>query len=328
MKIHFFERQFNEKQISIEKLFDIIQGELIKKGVDVKIFKNPFPLRKMFSAMLYFRKNQGDINHITGDIHWAVLLLDPKKTVLTIHDAVGMHQLTGLKKKIYFELWLKQPIKRLRYITVISEKTKQEIVEYLPWAKDKITVIPNCLTTEIAPDIFEKNNEVPKVLIIGTRSNKNLERTIPALKVLKIKLTIVGELSENQLSLLQENQLDFRNFENISDSELTNLYDESDILLFPSLYEGFGLPILEAQARNCAVITSDISPLKEVVGDAAILVNPENISEICSAVQLLLEDKTLRGKLIGLGKLNAKEYLPDKIAQQYLKLYKKILDKK
>ena len=324
MKVHFFERKFNEDQISIEKIFGIIQGEFAKKGIHFEIFKNPFPLKKMLSAMLYFRRNQGMINHITGDIHWASLLLDPKRTVLTIHDVVGLRELTGWKKRLYFELWLNLPLKRLNYITVISGKTKKEILSYLPWAESKISVIPNCLTIAIAPDNFEKNNKIPHILIVGTRSNKNIERVIKSVQELPVKLMIVGRLSSNQIQLLNEVEIIYENFQNISDDELTKLYDQSDILCFPSLYEGFGLPILEAQARNCAVLTSDISPMNEVAGEGAVFVNPERSSEIREGIKKLLEDEDFRIQQLKSGKKNVQKYKPEEIAKQYLELYQKI----
>lgn len=327
MKVHFFERKFNEDQISIEKLFGIIQHELVTKGVNVRVIKNPFPLRKMLAAMWYFRKNQGDINHITGDIHWAALLLDPDKTVLTIHDTVGLEVLKGWKRRLYFELWLKRPLKKLKYVTVISEKTKQEITQYLPWAEKKLRVIPNCLTTPIAAEPYIRQNAVPQILVVGTRENKNVERIIRALKDLDIQLTIVGKLSTAQQNLLQENRVNFQNAEKISNEELISLYDRSDILCFPSLYEGFGLPILEAQARQCAVITSDRLPMKSVAGNAAMLVNPENTTEIRLAVNKLLQDRKLYQEMITCGKENVNKYQPAEIAQKYLNLYNEIISK-
>lgn len=328
MKVHFFERQLIRDQISIEKLFGIIQQELTIKGVDIRIFKNPYPLKKMLAAMWYFRKNQGEINHITGDIHWAALLLDPNKTVLTIHDTVGLETLRGWKRKLYLELWLKLPLKKVRYITVISEKTRQEIISELPWAQKKLRVIPNCVTADITSDIRSTHNAIPRILIIGTRANKNLERIIPALKGLKVEVTIVGKLSEKQEELLHQHAVIFSGFENLSDIEIADLYDASDILCFPSLYEGFGLPILEAQARNCAVITSDRSPMKEVAGDAALLVDPEDPEQIRGALLKFIEEPELYRSLINHGKVNVKNYLPAEIAQKYIDLYNEIISNK
>lgn len=276
-------------------------------------------------AILFFRRNQGDINHITGDIHWIVLGLNPKKTVLTIHDLVGLHDLKGIKKKIYFYLWVFFPIKRARYITVISEKTKNEILDLIPDAESKIEVIPNPLLTELAPLVLEKHNPVPHILIVGTRSNKNIERIFEAVIGLDLLLTVVGELSLEQKQFLDQNDIQYSNKIHISDFELNNCYDRADILCFPSLYEGFGLPILEAQAHNCAVITSNISPMRELASDSALLVNPESSAQIKEAVEKIIKNPELKKKLILQGRENIKKYSMENITKQYIQLYHKIV---
>lgn len=330
MKVHYFFRQFHQHQTSIEKLFNIIILAVKKNNITTKKIENKygFSIKGIVSTLLFFRKNQGDINHITGDIHWAALALDSKKTVLTIHDLVGLHSLSGLKKKLFFYFWVYLPIKKLKYITVISEKTKNEIIAVIPEAESKIKVIPNALTTDIVPVVLDKKNDIPNILIVGTRSNKNIERTFNALHDLDIFLTIIGPLSVDQKNLLATYKINFSNVSNISDEELNELYDGADILCFPSLYEGFGLPILEAQARNCAVITSDISPMKEVAGESALLVNPESESDIREALLKLINKPEMREELIKKGKENIKKYSVESVAKQYIDLYKKILQQK
>lgn len=324
MNVVFFSRKFNPKQISIEKLFDVVRANLCKRNVEVRDVQNPFPLWRMLSAMWFFRKNQGEINHITGDIHWASLLLDSRRTVLTIHDLVGLQNLSGIKRFIYFQLWVNLPIRKLKYITVISEKTKQEILQEIPNVEDKIKVIPNCLTIPLADEIRERKNTIPKILLVGTRSNKNIERVFEAVRDLRVELYLVGELSNTQLDVLNKYNLLFRNFISVSEEELISLYDVCDILCFPSLYEGFGLPILEAQARGCVVITSDLSPMREVVGKGGILVNPNYVLDIKNAIELVLKDKILRLELQLQGRENVEQYLPEKVVEQYIKLYESI----
>ncbi|MCS3871089.1 glycosyltransferase involved in cell wall biosynthesis [Chryseobacterium ginsenosidimutans] len=270
MEIHFFERNPAEGQISIEKLFSVIKEELGRKNIVYKAFINPYSLSKFFKALDYFKKNQGDINHITGDIHWVSLALDSRKTLLTVHDLSGLYQYTGIKKLLYYLIWVYLPLKKLKYITVISEKTKQEIIKLVPSVANKIQVIPNCITIDILPFELKQDQGKAKILIVGTRSNKNIERVLQACIDLDVQLTIVGKLDEIQLRILEGNNQDYNNYVNISDDDLKKLYDENDILCFPSLYEGFGLPILEAQARNCVVITSDFRPMNDVAGNRSI----------------------------------------------------------
>lgn len=328
MNIHFFERNPAEGQISIEKLFHVIKNELGKMNITYQIFINPYPFSKMLKALKYFRKKQGDINHITGDIHWVSLALDSDKTLLTVHDLSGLHQYTGIKKFIYYLLWVYLPFKKLKYITVISEKTKQEIIKLLPSVAHKIHVIPNCITIDVLPLFFKENHERTKILIVGTRSNKNIERVIQACKNLEVNISIVGRLDKNQQFILEENNQHYTNYINISDSDLKKLYDENDILCFPSTYEGFGLPILEAQARNCVVITSDLSPMNDVAGNGALLVDPYNTENIRSSIIKIMSEPDFKKELISKGHENVKKYTPELVVQQYIELYQKILAEK
>ncbi|GAA5086415.1 glycosyltransferase family 1 protein [Chryseobacterium ginsengisoli] len=328
MNIHFFERNPAEYQISIEKLFSVIKEELDRKKILHKTFINPYSLSKIFKALGYFKKNQGEINHITGDIHWVSLVLDPKKTLLTVHDLSGLYQYTGIKKIIYYLFWVYLPLKKLKYITVISEKTKHEIIKLLPSIAHKIHVIPNCITIDVLPLNFKENLNDTRILIVGTRSNKNIERVLQACKCLDVSISIVGKLDQNQLSILEKNNQHYTNYINISDNELKKLYDENDILCFPSTYEGFGLPILEAQARNCIVITSDLSPMNNVAGDGAFLVDPYRTEDIRNSIIKIMSDNNLRKQLISKGHENVKKYTPELVVQQYIELYQKMLAEK
>ena len=325
MKLNFFNRKLS-KSLSIEKLFSFIIPEIDKLGYDTKIINNPYDLNILgvIKSILFFRSKKATINHITGDIHWLAIFLNPKSTVLTIHDLVGLTQLSGLKRWIFYWFWVYLPIKRLKYITTISQKTKKEIVELLPWAEHKITVIENCLTFPVKK-VEKIPHETTQILIVGTRVNKNIETTFSAVKDLPVELTIVGELSKKQLQYLKEHNIRFKNKINISEEELQQIYFESDILCFPSLYEGFGLPILEAQASEVAVITSNISPTKEVAGKGAILVNPLDKNEIKKSIELLMNDAEFKKTLINSGLENIKNYSPQMIAKKYSELYKKMM---
>lgn len=325
MKVHFFERRPINSQISIEKLFLNIKPQLRDLGIETETFINPYDFKGMLKSLYFFYKNQGQINHITGDIHWIAIVLNPKKTILTIHDLVGMQNLTGMRRKIYFLLWIYWPVKRLKYITAISEKTKKEIVDLIPSASGKIMVINNCLTIPLIEDFKKKRNNKTKFLIIGTRSNKNIENSIKALKNIEGELNIVGDVTQEQIALLNSNNLEYNINFNVEENELIELYKESDILLFPSFYEGFGLPIIEAQAYQCAVITSNISPMKEVAGSGAVLVDPFSVNDIKNAILKIKKNEKFKEELINNGLSNVVNFSPKQIALQYFNLYQKII---
>lgn len=326
MKVHFFERQLVTNRISIEKVFSIVKEEISKKDLDVLTYVNPYPLKQFFKSLWFFRKHQGDINHITGDIHWACLLLDRNKTILTIHDIVGIRNYhSKWKRNLYLLVWLYVPLWKLKYITVISEKTKREILEFCPSAHEKITVIGNPLTIKIQPRSFIKKE--PKdinLLIIGTRENKNIDRILEATKDLPCQIIIVGDLNDVQKEKVKSSKGSILIKSFLTDDQLEDLYKSSDILCFPSLYEGFGMPIIEAQAVGCAVITSNMEPMTSVAGDGAIFVDAWTTADIAEKILQLVQNDELRKILVEKGYENAKNYLPEKIAQQYSELYQKI----
>jgi glycosyltransferase involved in cell wall biosynthesis len=276
---------------------------------------------------LLFAKKLRDctIFHITGDTNYISLSLPGKKTILTIHDVKSLfsNKHNFLKKWLIKLFWLTLPLKKSNQITTISEFSKLELLKFNPNINKKLTVIPNCIddnwfVKELHPKPF--NNTV---LAIGTKPNKNIERIIKAANITKSKLIIIGKLNQKQ-HFIAEN-INITLYQNLSRNEIRKIYLQSDILLFPSLYEGFGLPIIEAQALGVPVITSDLEPMRTVSGDGAILVNPLSIKEISEAIIKIKNNAALRTKLIHEGYKNAMKYKCSEIAKYYYKLYEKML---
>ena len=162
------------------------------------------------------------------------------------------------------------------------------------------------------------------VLSVGTADNKNLEALIEALKGISCRLMIIGRLSIKQKELLSLNGIAYENRFDLSREEIYRCYLQADLLCFVSTYEGFGMPIIEAQAVGCPVITSNLEPMPEIAGDAALFVDPFNIAEIRNAVITLLSDGKLRKALTHKGYRNIQRFKPDIIAQDYYILYKDV----
>ncbi len=326
INLNFFFRKPG-KFYSIEELFYNIQKHLPKE-INFKNIYLPYHtgILGRIKNIFFAKKNKNEINHITGDVNYIALGLPSKNTILTIHD-IGSSLKGNFLKKLFIKIfWYVLPLNRVKYITAISEFSKRELLDNFKIKEDKIKVITNCISDDFFEHYEKTKNNIPKILFIGTRENKNLERTIVALKNLKIILQILGELNSNQLKLLEENNINFKNFKDLTKNEVIELYRNSDLLLFPSLYEGFGLPIIEAQACGIPVITSDLEPMKTVAGTGAILINPYKTEEIRNAVKKIINDKKLAENLVTLGRKNAEKYRCSAVAKQYVNLYKEIVN--
>lgn len=270
--------------------------------------------------------NQGAVNHVTGDINYVALLLKKSKTVSTILDLGILHRTEGLKRRILLDVWFKWPVYRSKWVTVISEATKRDLLKNVSCDPEKIKVIyvPISKLFKRVDKVFHK--KCPTILQIGGAPNKNLNRLIQAVAGISCKLLIIGKISEENLSLLESSKIDYLNKVGIPFDEVIEAYISCDLLFFASTFEGFGMPILEAQAVGRAVITSNILSMPEVGGDASAYADPLNVGEIKSAIIKLIEDDEYRENLIEKGFENTKRFDSDFIALQYEALYKDIFE--
>jgi glycosyltransferase involved in cell wall biosynthesis len=320
----FFRKAFSG-QFSIEQVFETLLPHFPPAVRKHRLSQASKSLLPRLKSGLEARRHQGAINHITGDITYVAPFLDGNRTILTFHDFDFIKRTSGLKSWLLFFFWVYWPVRHVQYITTISEATKADLLALMQVAPEKIRVIPNPLTLVEEPiPPAAKNNKTPVLLHIGTKANKNLERLIPALAGLDIHLEIVGKLKQEQTALLQQHQITYHNSWNISKAALIQKYQQADLLTFVSIIEGFGLPIVEAQALGCPVLTSSISSMPEVAGAGAYLVDPYDNTAIRNAVQALLSDPGLRAKLIEKGYQNVQRFQPQQIARQYMELYEEV----
>lgn len=320
---------------SIEKVFEtIINSVRNNTNNNVSISKlKPFKIWPL--GMLYYiikfciisYCNKSCIYHITGDVHYIASFMNPHRTVLTIHDLASLKNpnTPWYSRILCYWMWYYVPLKRLKYITCISNKTKQELLEAFPWIKASITVIPNPVDDSFNYSFKSFNTQKPTILHIGTNSNKNLGRVISSIDGIKSHLRIVGALSDDIIELLHKHNIDYTNVSNLTDEEIIEEYKKADIVSFPSLYEGFGMPILEGQAIGRAVLTSNIEPTCSISGGGACLINPQSIDEIRNGFFYIINDPKYRENLIHIGLRNIAFYRSDKIATEYFNLYKTIM---
>lgn len=327
--IHFQRKPVSSVYFSIENYFTSVRKEL-PKHIQVKVAVCRYISQGLFKRIyntIEASFQKADIFHVTGDVHYLTLLLPKKRTVLTIHDCVFMQHPSSLARKILKLFWLTLPAKSTTFITCISEKTKEEVLRHISYDSNRIVVIPTAVNEQLfVPSPKEFQKMCPTILLIGATPNKNIERVAQALCGVPCKVSIVGLLSAEQQLTLDKYHIDYHNEAGISNVRVAEKYREADILLFASIYEGFGMPILEAQLTGRIVITSNISPMKEVAGDGAFLVDPFDPDSIRNGVSQVIEDEAMRNTLIEAGFNNAKRFSARKIAEQYAELYKKVLE--
>jgi glycosyltransferase involved in cell wall biosynthesis len=162
------------------------------------------------------------------------------------------------------------------------------------------------------------------LLFLGSTPNKNLNRAIQAVRDIPCRLHIVGIIPPEEEQKLAQYGIAYTNSLNLTEKELADAYSSADVLLFPTLYEGFGLPIIEAQKAGRAVLTSNQSPMKEVAGNGACLVDPMEVQSIREGIEKIIQNNDYREDLIKKGFENVKRFESEAIAAQYLRLYKEI----
>jgi glycosyltransferase involved in cell wall biosynthesis len=265
-----------------------------------------------------------NITHVSGDVHFLMWGIPKGKRVLTIHDIGFLREAKGIKYQLLRFFWLTGPVKKAHAITCVSTATKNEILRHLPKAR-RIQVIPTVVDQRFVRADKAFNAEYPTILLLGSAPNKNLKRVLKATQGLNVKLSIVAKLDAEELELLQGQKYEV--CQSISFEELLEKYKQADIVSLCSTHEGFGMPIIEAQATGRVVITSNCSSMPDVAGKGALIVDPYSVKSIKEGILQLISNEFLRNELIAAGFENCKRFDPAVVAQQYLKVYRSLLPK-
>jgi len=322
MQVNYYYRHQHASSFSIENVFQTVKQSLPSTCVTRDIFAH-----QTFDLKFLFKINslEADIHHITGAINYAVFGLPPKRTILTVHD-IGhlLNTLRGAKKQLYKALFWSLPLKKVKYLTAISEFTKQQLTKELGVNHKLIRTIYNPVSSIFSSTPLPQNDR-PVILQVGSGANKNIECLLSAVEGLPCKLLLVRAQNPVLIKQLNEKRIDFEFRSSLTRDELAKTYAECDLLYFASLYEGFGLPIIEAMACGRPVITSDIDPMKEVAGGAACLVDNRNSDQLRKSILHLGKSKDYKMQLIEMGKQRALDFSSEKIANNYYELYKDVL---
>nr|WP_162988719.1 glycosyltransferase family 1 protein [Pedobacter schmidteae] len=218
-------------------------------------------------------------------------------------------------------------------IIAISETTKLDIINYLGISPDKIKVIAHGIDEHEL--IYGPVEGIPEryLLFVGSRGGyKNFLILVKAFaelskadQSLQLVISGGGQFTPEEVELLTENGILERTFHlNATDAQLNTLYAQAACFVFPSIYEGFGIPILEAFKNNCPVVLSNCSCFPEIAGEAALYFDPESTQALVSAVTLIQKDTLLKTKLVAAGQLKLKDYTLEKCIFSTIKLYKEL----
>jgi glycosyltransferase involved in cell wall biosynthesis len=318
-----------------------------------------------FKVVTYGRADSYSLNHLTFPLFLhrlapslvhlplnQVPLCMMSPYVVTIHDMASLLFDAGSGLRMQTRRFLlRRGLLRARRIMAVSEATRRDVHQALGIQADRIRLAYNAPNPDFsqpsdaarARDILERYQiDYPFLLYAGNiRPQKNIPRLVEAFAVARerlsrhpvyrdLRLIVIGDEISRYPSVRRavvqaraEKAVRFLGF--VPFEALRVFFKSAALFVFPSLYEGFGLPPLEAMATGTPVVASNVSALQEVLGDAALLVNPENVFEIAHAIQDALLDEDLRGELIAKGKAQAARYSWERTAREVLDVYREAI---
>ena len=303
-----------------------------------------FHSKKLWTLLGLSRKlNSYNLDVFFSPTHY-LPLYTASPSVISILDVSYLYFPNLFKKKDLYQLkfWGGYSIKKAKKIITISNSSKNDIIKMYKVNPDKVTVIYPGIRVDLnlkVKDLSmeELNNKFgikeKYILFVGTlQPRKNIVKLIEAFSKLKEKdlnLVIVGKKGwqfEDILNAPKKYEVEDRVkfLDSVSDEDLPSLYKNALCFCLPSLYEGFGLPILEAMQYGCPVATSNVSSLPEAGGEAAVYFDPENVEDIAKALQSLVNDEELRNSLIKKGYEQVKKFSWEKTAKETLRVLEEL----
>jgi len=318
---------------------------------DTLIVENPF--KQILQTYMWYpyliirlRKTDLDLIHNPSQIP---TFFDTKQIyIITVHDLTPIifpkEHKSG--KSLIYKLLFPRTLKTADKIIAVSYSTKQDLLKYFKVADKQIKVIHEAADEKFQPldkETIQKfktkyNLNSPFILYVGTlEPRKNIPTLIKAFYNLRKynlphKLVITGKKGWKYNSIFEiiekfdiQGDVIFTGY--MPDEDLPALYNAADLFVYPSLYEGFGLPPLEAMSSGCPVITSNTSSLPEVVGDAGIMIDPYDVDTLTSSIYKVLTNDGLKADMVEKGLERAKMFSWEKTAKETLKIYREIYNK-
>jgi len=312
--------------------------------------KSPlFSLGEHMDLISRLGKDRPDVFHTTFD--FGVPLWPVRNVVVTVHDVFfgPCTFFRNYKTRLTYQFLTRRSVKKASIAVVISNFIKQKLIEYIPRMsenQDRIRVVPNGVGTEFTPVQGPEETERIRrkygirdryIFCVGSFASgiKNLPGILKAFSIMNNSLreshqmVIAGkiferipEASDLLRKLKGQNRVICLGY--VADAELPSIYRNAEVFMFPSLHEGFGIPVLEAMACGTPVLTSNITGMPEVAGDAALLVDPYNIDEMKGGMERMLTDDHLREDLSKKGLQRAHLFSWATTAERTLKIYEEL----
>lgn len=285
---------------------------------------------------LWAREHRPDLVHVQYLAPFGL----PCPFVTSIHDVVWRvlpSTFPGVHRRV-MNLFAPLTARRAALILCGTESARRDICKYLPVPPERVRVTPYAIDPIFARPVTEQDIaqarrkyliERPYVLSVGVQQpRKNIERLVRAWAQFKSKfpddarqLVICGKEGWGDKPRVTGAHCELVFTGYVEDADLPALYSGADLFAYPSLYEGFGLPILEAMSRGCAVLTSDRGAMREVAGGAAQTANPESVPALAQGLENVLRDEAWRQNLSDLGRARAEEFSPQALALSTLQAY-------
>lgn len=314
----------------------------IEKFIDTEDVKSIYSPPAFNSGMMGYVWEQLVLPIFARGVLWSPANIGPiiyKNQILTIHDISPIEHPEWFSKKYVFMTKLILPLLsvRVRHIITVSEYSKERIVKCLKIRPEKISVIPLGVDSrfivikEQEKAAIKKKLNLPNRFVLSLGSvepRKNIQTLLASWqqwddRPLDLKLVIAGGSSKIFSNMnLRDSPDDVIFTGRIDEEDLPSLYAAAEIFVYPSLYEGFGLPPLEAMSCGVPVITSNSTSLPEVVGNAAILIDPLNIDEITEAMKRIITNKILAEDLISKGIIQSRKFSWKETAEKTLEVIK------
>lgn len=337
MKINLVGYNFDENSgQGVFKFSAYLYENLKKLGANVErtevgIPANPPSLLFKNILLNSMKAGRKHCHFLMPELSFPILL--KRKSVVTFHDMIPyIVNERNFMFVTYFKLMCLVG-KKAKKIIAVSESTKNDIVKYLKISKNKIYVIHEGVNHE---KFYPRKKRFKENFVIGylggLGKRKNVDVILRAAKVLNNDNRFIFKIAGKgpELNSLKElaKKLKLKNIEFVGfvpEGILNSFYNSLDLFIFPSLYEGFGLPILEAMACGTPVITSNISSMPEICGDAAMyLNNPLDAEELSKKIKILMENHKLRKKLSRNGLKRSKWFTWERCAREHMKIYEEV----